>query len=233
MPIRDGKLALGTWQGIFFCEFDGPRERSRLRDDAVVIEVEGLSKRFGKTQAVAGLSFRVEPGTITGFLGPERGRQVDDAALRARARASGRGQRDRSRRPLPRARPAAAPVGAVLEASEVHPGRSGRNHLRVQAAAAGLPASRVDEVLALVELSAAAQAAREGLLARDAPAPRARDRAARRPGGARAGRAGERARSRRDQVAAGSPPLAGRRGPHGPRLQPRPLRGGADRGPTS
>jgi ABC-2 type transport system ATP-binding protein len=45
----------------------------------------------------------------------------------------------------------------VLEASEVHPGRSGRNHLRVQAAAAGLPASRVDEVLALVELSAAAK----------------------------------------------------------------------------
>ena len=48
-------------------------------------------------------------------------------------------------------------VGAVLEASEVHPGRSGRNHLRVQAAAAGLPASRVEEVLALVELSAAAK----------------------------------------------------------------------------
>jgi len=45
----------------------------------------------------------------------------------------------------------------VLEASEVHPGRSGRNHLRVQAAAAGLPASRVEEVLALVELSAAAK----------------------------------------------------------------------------
>jgi ABC-2 type transport system ATP-binding protein len=48
-------------------------------------------------------------------------------------------------------------VGAVLEASEVHPGRSGRNHLRVQAAAAGIPASRVNEVLALVELTAAAR----------------------------------------------------------------------------
>jgi ABC-2 type transport system ATP-binding protein len=48
-------------------------------------------------------------------------------------------------------------VGAVLEASEVHPGRSGRNHLRVQAAAGGLPASRVQEVLTLVELSAAAK----------------------------------------------------------------------------
>jgi ABC-2 type transport system ATP-binding protein len=48
-------------------------------------------------------------------------------------------------------------VGAVLEASEVHPGRNGRNHLRVLAAAAGLPRSRVEEVLSLVELSAGAK----------------------------------------------------------------------------
>ena len=48
-------------------------------------------------------------------------------------------------------------VGAVLEASEVHPGRSGRNHLRVLAAAAGLPRSRVEEVLELVELKNAAK----------------------------------------------------------------------------
>jgi ABC-2 type transport system ATP-binding protein len=48
-------------------------------------------------------------------------------------------------------------VGAVLEASEVHPGRSGRNHLRVLAAASGVPRSRVEEVLALVELTAAAK----------------------------------------------------------------------------
>ena len=48
-------------------------------------------------------------------------------------------------------------VGAVLEASEVHPGRSGRNHLRVLAAASGLPRSRVEEVLSLVELSAGAK----------------------------------------------------------------------------
>jgi ABC-2 type transport system ATP-binding protein len=48
-------------------------------------------------------------------------------------------------------------VGAVLEASAVHPGRSGRNHLRVLATAAGLPRSRVEEVLAIVELSGAAK----------------------------------------------------------------------------
>ena len=197
----------------------------------VVIEVDGLSKRFGKTQAVAGLSFRVEPGTITGFLGPNGAGKsttlrsvlglVHPDAGSATVLGVPYGELDR---PLHR-------VGAVLEASEVHPGRSGRNHLRVQAAAAGIPASRVDEVLALVDLTAAGEAARQGLLARDAPAARARDGAARRSGGARARRAGERARPRRDQVAARLPPRARGRGPHDPRLEPRALRGRADRRP--
>jgi ABC-2 type transport system ATP-binding protein len=122
-----------------------------------VIEVEGLSKRFGKTQAVAGLSFRVEPGTITGFLGPNGAGK--STTLRSvlglvhpdagRATVLGLPYHELDR-PLHR-------VGAVLEASEVHPGRSGRNHLRVQATAAGIPASRVNEVLALVELTAASK----------------------------------------------------------------------------
>jgi ABC-2 type transport system ATP-binding protein len=122
-----------------------------------LIDVVDLSKRFGKTQAVAGLSFRVEPGTITGFLGPNGAGK--STTLRAvlglvhpdagSATVLGVPYRQLDR-PLHR-------VGAVLEASEVHPGRSGRNHLRVQAAAAALPVSRVEEVLALVELSAAAK----------------------------------------------------------------------------
>ncbi|HKY13008.1 MAG TPA: ATP-binding cassette domain-containing protein [Gaiellaceae bacterium] len=119
-----------------------------------MIEVENLSKRFGKTQAVAGLSFRVEPGTITGFLGPNGAGK--STTLRSvlglvhpdsgSAVVLGVPYRQLDR-PLHR-------VGAVLEASEVHPGRTGRNHLRVLATAAGLPLSRVDEVLALVELTA-------------------------------------------------------------------------------
>ena len=122
-----------------------------------MIEVDGLSKRFGQTQAVAGLSFRVEPGTVTGFLGPNGAgksttlRSVLGLVHPDAGRATVLGvPYARLDRPLHR-------VGAVLEASEVHPGRSGRNHLRVQAAAAGLPASRVEEVLALVELTAAAK----------------------------------------------------------------------------
>jgi ABC-2 type transport system ATP-binding protein len=122
-----------------------------------LIEVDGLSKRFGKTQAVAGLSFRVEPGTITGFLGPNgAGKSTTLRSVLGLVRPDAGGAtvlgvpyRELDR-PLHR-------VGAVLEASEVHPGRSGRNHLRVQAAAAGVPRSRVEEVLGLVELSAAAK----------------------------------------------------------------------------
>ena len=119
-----------------------------------MIEVENLSKRFGKTQAVAGLSFQVEPGTITGFLGPNgAGKSTTLRSIlglvhpdAGSAVVLGVPYR-RLDRPLHR-------VGAVLEASEVHPGRTGRNHLRVLATAAGLPHSRVDEVLNLVELAA-------------------------------------------------------------------------------
>jgi ABC-2 type transport system ATP-binding protein len=122
-----------------------------------VIEVENLSKRFGKTQAVAGLSFRVDPGTITGFLGPNgAGKSTTLRSIlglvhpdAGRASVLGVPYRELDR-PLHR-------VGAVLEASEVHPGRSGRNHLRVLATAARLPRSRVEEVLALVELTVSAK----------------------------------------------------------------------------
>jgi ABC-2 type transport system ATP-binding protein len=122
-----------------------------------MIEVENLSKRFGKTQAVADLSFRVEPGTITGFLGPNgAGKSTTLRSIlglvhpdAGRTTVLGVPYRELDR-PLHR-------VGAVLEASEVHPGRSGRNHLRVLATAAGLPRTRVEELLALVELKGSAK----------------------------------------------------------------------------
>jgi ABC-2 type transport system ATP-binding protein len=122
-----------------------------------MIEVENLSKRFGKTQAVADLSFRVEPGTITGFLGPNgAGKSTTLRSIlglvhpdAGRTTVLGVPYRELDR-PLHR-------VGAVLEASEVHPGRSGRNHLRVLATAGGLPRTRVEELLELVELKASAK----------------------------------------------------------------------------
>jgi ABC-2 type transport system ATP-binding protein len=122
-----------------------------------VIEIDGLTKRFGKTLAVDDLSFEVEPGAITGFLGPNgAGKSTTLRAVlglvrpdRGRTTVLGVPYRELDR-PLHR-------VGAVLEASDVHPGRSGRNHLRALAAAAGLPRSRVDDVLELVELGGASK----------------------------------------------------------------------------
>jgi ABC-2 type transport system ATP-binding protein len=122
-----------------------------------MIEVAALTKRFGKTLAVDNLSFRAEPGHITGFLGPNgAGKTTTMRAVlglvhptSGSATVLGRRYRDLDD---PGRR-----VGAVLEASSYHPGRSGRNHLRVAAAAAGIQRLRVEEVLELVELREAAR----------------------------------------------------------------------------
>jgi len=122
-----------------------------------MIEVVDLTKRYGKVLAVDRLSFRVEPGTITGFLGPNgagKSTTLRSVLGLVHPDAGGATVLGRTYRELDRP---LHQVGAVLEASEVHPGRSGRNHLRVLAAATGVPRSRVEEVLALVELTAAAK----------------------------------------------------------------------------
>ncbi len=122
-----------------------------------VIEVERLTKRFGSTLAVDDLSFRVEPGRLTGFLGPNgAGKTTTLRALLGLVRPTA-GSTALFGRPYPELDSAMRRVGAVLEASSYHPGRSGRNHLRVLATAAEIPASRVDEVLELVELGAHAR----------------------------------------------------------------------------
>ena len=117
-----------------------------------MIEVEGLTKRFGSTLAVDDLSFSVEPGRITGFLGPNgAGKSTTMRVIlglvkptSGRTAVLGQQYRDLSE-PVRR-------VGVLLETFDAHPGRSGRNHLRVLAVAGGIPRSRVDEVLALVDL---------------------------------------------------------------------------------
>jgi ABC-2 type transport system ATP-binding protein len=122
-----------------------------------VIEVEHLTKRFRRATAVDDLSFSVPRGRITGFLGPNGAgktttlRVLLGLALPTSGRASVAGRRYRELdAPL-------KTVGAVLEASNYHPARSGRNHLRMLATAAGIAPTRVQEVLAQVELSAAAK----------------------------------------------------------------------------
>jgi ABC-2 type transport system ATP-binding protein len=117
-----------------------------------MIEVDHLTKRYGKTVAVNDLSFRVTPGRITGFLGPNgAGKTTTLKAVlglvhptSGTTRVLGKAYRDLDD-PLRR-------VGAVLETSRYHPGRSGRSHLRVVAAQAGIPTARVEEVLELVAM---------------------------------------------------------------------------------
>ncbi len=120
-----------------------------------MIEVERLTKRFGSTLAVDDLSFSVSPGTITGFLGPNgAGKSTTMRAILGlvhptvgRTAVLGQEYR-RLEKPLQR-------VGALLETFDAHPGRSGRNHLRVLAVEGGIPRSRADDVLALVDLGKA------------------------------------------------------------------------------
>jgi ABC-2 type transport system ATP-binding protein len=123
--------------------------------DAKIV-VSHLTKHYRKVKAVDDLSFEVEPGRVTGFLGPNGAGKTTTLRMllnlvtptAGTATIGGRRYADLSQ-PLRH-------VGAVLEASSAHRGRTGRNHLRVLCAAAGFPKRRADEVLALVGLTPAA-----------------------------------------------------------------------------
>ena len=121
-----------------------------------VVRAESLTKRFGGVVAVDDLSFELDQGTITGFLGPNGAgktttlRMLLGLAKPTSGRASLFGQ------PYAELAEPSRRVGAVLEATDFHPGRSGRDHLRMLAEAVDLPRSRVELVLQLVELQEAA-----------------------------------------------------------------------------
>jgi len=121
-----------------------------------VIELHGLTKRFGKVVAVDDLSFEVDSGQVVGFLGPNGAGKTTTlrmllglaAPTEGSATINGRRYQDLER-PL-------HVVGAVLDASGAHPGRSARNHLRIEAMLSEVDQSRIDEVLDLVGLTSAA-----------------------------------------------------------------------------
>jgi ABC-2 type transport system ATP-binding protein len=121
-----------------------------------VVSFAGLTKRYGSIVAVEDLSFSIRSGTVTGFFGPNgAGKTTTLRLLLGLAQPTAGEALVFGRRYRELADPARR-VGAVLESSDLHPGRSGRDHLRGLALAARIPTDRVDEVLALVELSAAA-----------------------------------------------------------------------------
>jgi ABC-2 type transport system ATP-binding protein len=126
------------------------------------IEINGISKRFGSVQAVSDLSFEVAAGRVTGFLGPNgAGKSTTLRILLGLVHADGGSARFDGRRFEELEHPSAE-VGCVLEEASFHPGRSGRNHLRILAAAGGHPPSRVDEVLEQVGLVGAANRRAKG-----------------------------------------------------------------------
>jgi len=126
------------------------------RSPGLAVRARALRKSYGDRVAVAEIDFEVEPGVCFGFLGPNGAGKTTTLRLllglaeptAGEALVFGRRYReldDPARR-----------VGAVLESSDFHPGRSGRDHLRALALAAEIPTSRVEDVLALVEIEGVA-----------------------------------------------------------------------------
>src|SRR5918996_4540265 len=122
-----------------------------------VITIEGLTKRFGDVLAVDGLSFEVDQGTVVGFLGPNGAGKTTTLRMLLGLVTPTAGAARIDGRPYRGLAEPVRHVGALLEASGFHPGRSARNHLRVVATAAGLPSAGADEVLAQVGLAEAAR----------------------------------------------------------------------------
>jgi ABC-2 type transport system ATP-binding protein len=122
-----------------------------------VIEIRGLSKRYGDTLAVDDLSFDVAPGKVTGFLGPNgAGKSTTMRAIVGLDRPTAGAVRVNGHRYADNRAPLTE-IGSLLEAKAVHPGRSAYNHLLFLARSNGVGRRRVNEVLELVGLESVAR----------------------------------------------------------------------------
>ena len=122
-----------------------------------MIEVEDLTKRYGDKLAVDGLTFRVRPGVVTGFLGPNgAGKSTTMRVILGLDRPTA-GTATIDGKPYSRLSAPLREVGALLEASAVHRGRTAYHHLLALAATTGVPRSRVDEVIDLAGLHTVAR----------------------------------------------------------------------------
>ncbi|EST29672.1 ABC transporter ATP-binding protein [Streptomyces roseochromogenus] len=120
------------------------------------ITIDGLTKRYGAVTAVDRLTFDVEPGVVTGFLGPNGAGKTTTLRMLLGLVTPTAGRALIDGRDYAELREPRRVVGAVLEATGFHPGRRGRDHLRILAQAGGIPGSRVEEVLDRVALADAA-----------------------------------------------------------------------------
>jgi ABC-2 type transport system ATP-binding protein len=121
-----------------------------------VIEARSLTKHFGPLVAVNDVSFRVSQGTVVGFVGPNGAGKSTTLRMLLGLVAQTQGSATIDGLPYRDLPDPLHTVGAVFESSSFHPGRRGRDHLRIQALAGDVPSSRVGEVLELVGLTQAA-----------------------------------------------------------------------------
>jgi ABC-2 type transport system ATP-binding protein len=122
-----------------------------------MIEVANLSKRFGSTLAVDGLSFTVRPGRVTGFLGPNGSGKSTTLRMILGLDHPTRGTATVNGRPYGEIRRPLHEVGSLLDAKAMHGGRSAYHHLLCVAQSNGIPSRRVGEVLELVGLAGVAR----------------------------------------------------------------------------
>jgi ABC-2 type transport system ATP-binding protein len=121
-----------------------------------VIELHGLTKRFGDLVAVDDLSFEVDSGRVVGFLGPNGAGKTTTLRMLLGLATPTEGSATINGRRYQELDQPLHVIGAVLDASDAHPGRSARNHLRIHAMLGEVSRSRIDEVLELVDLTSAA-----------------------------------------------------------------------------
>jgi ABC-2 type transport system ATP-binding protein len=121
-----------------------------------IIHGQRLVKRYGPVTAVEDLSFEVGRGTVTGFLGPNGAGKTTTLRMLLGLVAPDAGTATINGRPYGELPEPLHQVGALLEASSFHPGRTARAHLRIQALAADADPSRIEDVLDLVGLTEAA-----------------------------------------------------------------------------
>src|SRR5215469_8735849 len=117
------------------------------------ISFNKLTKRYGSVLAVDGLTFDVRSGIVTGFLGPNGSGKTSTLRILLGLAVPTSGTATIDGLPYHQLPDPVRQVGAALDSSTFHPGRSAAQHLRVIATATGLPPRRVDEVLGLVGLS--------------------------------------------------------------------------------
>ncbi|MGZ4543109.1 MAG: ABC transporter ATP-binding protein [Mycobacteriaceae bacterium] len=129
---------------------------SAANDGSGRIVVTRLTKRFGSVNAVNDLTFAVEPGTVTGFLGPNGSGKTTTLRMVLGLIAPTAGTATVNGVAFAQLDHPGRCVGAVLDSQGFHPGRKARQHLLIYTAALGVPDQRADEMLGLVGLTGAA-----------------------------------------------------------------------------